>query len=154
MLRAYDVHVLYESRNLDCPTSDVCTDNSQTRLSVPPKIPWQISDSSDCILACQISFSQLTWISSKQFYPFQDFHSEQIQRSCRKIFTALITHAGMPIKKKTLVMGTTNRFIFQNSLIESWGGGGAGATLALPWPAVTHFSYSLTEIKISFLFFH
>ena len=134
MLRAYDVHVLYESRNLDCPTSDVCTDNSQTRLSVPPKIPWQISDSSDCILACQISFSELTWISSKQFYPFQDFQSEQIQRSCRKIFTALITHAGIyRFKKKTLVMGTTNRFIFQNSLIESWGGGGPRYTC----PALT-----------------
>ena len=46
MLRAYDVHVLYESRNLDCPTLDVCTDNSQARSNVPPKIPLQNSDSS------------------------------------------------------------------------------------------------------------
>lgn len=88
-----------------CPTSDICTDNSQARLSVPPKIPWQISDSSDCILACQISFSELTWISSKQFYPFHDFQSEQIQRSCGKIFTALITHAGIYRFKKNTSYG-------------------------------------------------
>ena len=47
MLRAYDVHVLYESRNLDSPTLDVCTDNSQARSSLPPpQIPLQNSDSS------------------------------------------------------------------------------------------------------------
>ena len=46
MLRAYDVHVLYESRNLDSPTLDVRTDNSQARSSLPSKIPLQNSDSS------------------------------------------------------------------------------------------------------------
>ena len=40
------MHVLYESMNLDCPTLDVHTDNSQARSSIPPKIPLQISDSS------------------------------------------------------------------------------------------------------------
>ena len=40
------MHVLYESRNLDSPTLDVCTDNSQARSSLPPKIPLQNSDSS------------------------------------------------------------------------------------------------------------
>ena len=30
----------------------------------------------------------LTWISSKQFYLFKDFHSDRIQRSSRKMFTA------------------------------------------------------------------
>ena len=53
---------------------------------------------------------------------FKDFQSDQIQRSSRKIFTV---HYACRIAdlNLTLVMGTTNKLIFQiiNSLIESWG---------------------------------
>ena len=61
-------------------------------------------------------------MSSKQFYPFKDFQSNQIQGSARKIFTAhyACRDADMNL---TPVTGTTNGFIFQmiNSLIELWG---------------------------------
>ena len=62
-------------------------------------------------------------MSSKKFYPFKDFQSDQIQRSSRKTFT---THYACrnAVLNLTLVTGTTNGFIFQiigNSLIESCG---------------------------------
>ena len=61
-------------------------------------------------------------MSSKLFYPFKDFQSDQIQRSSRKIFTA---HHARRIADLNLtpVTGTTNGFISQiiNLLIEFWG---------------------------------
>ena len=61
-------------------------------------------------------------MSSKQFYPFKDFQSDQIQRSSRKIFTAHYACRNAALNL-TPVTGTTNGFIFQiiNSLIESCG---------------------------------
>ena len=63
-------------------------------------------------------------MSSKKFYPFKDFQSDQIQRSARKIFTAhhACRNAGLTFAPVT---GTTNGFIFQiigNSLIQSCAG--------------------------------
>ena len=61
-------------------------------------------------------------MSSKQFYPFKDFQSDQIQRSSSKILTAhnACRNANLNL---TLVTGRTNGFIFQliSSLIQSWG---------------------------------
>ena len=61
-------------------------------------------------------------MSSKKLNAFQDFQSDQIQRSSRKIFTAhyACRNAGLNL---TPVTGTTNGFIFQiiNSLIKYWG---------------------------------
>ena len=61
-------------------------------------------------------------MSSKKLNPFKDFHSNQIQRSSRKIFTAHYACRNAALNL-TPVTGTTNGFIFQiiNSLIESWG---------------------------------
>ena len=61
-------------------------------------------------------------MSSKKLNPFKDFHSDQIQRSSRKIFTAHYACRNAALNL-TPVTGTTNGFIFQiiNSLIESWG---------------------------------
>ena len=61
-------------------------------------------------------------MSSKKLNPFQDFQSDQIQRSCRKIFTAYYACRNDALNL-TPVTGTTNEFIFQiiNSQIESWG---------------------------------
>ena len=63
-------------------------------------------------------------MSSKQFYPFKDFQSDQIQKSSRKIFTVHYA-CGNADLNLTQVTETTNGFIFQiiNSLIESWGVG-------------------------------
>ena len=63
-------------------------------------------------------------MSSKQFYPFKDFQSDQIQKSSRKIFTVHYACRNNDLNL-TQVTETTNGFIFQiiNSLIESWGGG-------------------------------
>ena len=60
----------------------------------------------------------LTYMSSKQFYPLKDFQSDQIQRSARKIFTAHYACRDADLNLTT-VTGTTNGFIFQitNSLI-------------------------------------
>ena len=68
-------------------------------------------------------------MSSKQFYPFKDFQSDQIKRSSLKISTTLYACRNADLNL-TLVMGTTCGFIFQiiNSLTESWEG-----TLDLPW---------------------
>ena len=68
-------------------------------------------------------------MSSKQFYPFKDFQSNQIQRSSRKIFTAHYACRNADLNL-TLFTGTTYGFIFQiiNSLTESWG---------YAWPALT-----------------
>ena len=61
-------------------------------------------------------------MSSKKFRPFKDFQSDQIQRSCRKIFTVHYACKNADLNL-TLVSGATNAFIFQiiNSLIESCG---------------------------------
>ena len=61
-------------------------------------------------------------MSSKLFYPFKDFQSDQIQRSSRKIFTAHYACRNAALNL-TPVTGTTNGFIFQiiNLLIEFWG---------------------------------
>ena len=63
-------------------------------------------------------------MSSKQFYPFKDFQSDQIQRSSHKIFTTQQGYRNADLNLK-LVTGTTNGFIFQiiKSLIESLRGG-------------------------------
>ena len=63
-------------------------------------------------------------MSSKKFYPFKDFQSDQIQRSSRKTFT---THYACrnAVLNLALVTGTTDGFIIQiigNSLIESCAG--------------------------------
>ena len=60
----------------------------------------------------------LTYMSSKQFYPLKDFQSDQIQRSARNIFTAHYACRDADLNLTT-VTGTTNGFIFQiiNSLI-------------------------------------
>ena len=60
-------------------------------------------------------------MSSKNLNPFKDFHSDQIQRSSRKIFTAHYACRNAALNL-TPVTGTTNGFIFQiiNSLIEFW----------------------------------
>ena len=67
----------------------------------------------------QLSFPEFDVMSSKNFNSFKDFQSDQIQASSRKLFTA---HSNSDLNL-TLVMGTTNGFIFQIiiSLIESWG---------------------------------
>ena len=74
----------------------------------PLKIPLILSN-----------FLDVTQVSSKQFYLFNDFQSDQIQRSYRKIFTAYYEcrNADLNLTPNT---GTTNGFIFQiiNSLIE------------------------------------
>ena len=59
-------------------------------------------------------------MSSKKLNPFKDFHSDQIQRSSRKILTAYYACRNVALNL-TPVTGTTNGFIFQiiNSLIES-----------------------------------
>ena len=64
-------------------------------------------------------------MSSKQFYPFKDFQSDQIQKSSRKIFTVHYACSNADLNS-TQVTETTNGFIFQiiNSLIESCGGVG------------------------------
>ena len=63
-------------------------------------------------------------MSSKKLNPFKDFQSDQIQRSSRKIFTAHYASRNAALNL-TPVRGTTNGFIFQNliinSFIESWG---------------------------------
>ena len=63
-------------------------------------------------------------MSSKKLNPFKDFQSDQIQRSSRKIFTAHYACRNAALNL-TPVRGTTNGFIFQNliinSFIESWG---------------------------------
>ena len=61
-------------------------------------------------------------MSSKKLNPFKDFHSDQKQRSSRKIFTAHDVCRNVALNL-TPVTGTTNGFIFQiiNSLIESLG---------------------------------
>ena len=54
-----------------------------------------------CILTCVMSreftrgsFDELMQMSSKEFYPFKDFQSDQIERHSRNIkYTLLITHA-------------------------------------------------------------
>ena len=60
-------------------------------------------------------------MSSKNFNPFKDFQSDEIQRSCRKIFTAHYACRNGDLNL-TPVTGPTNGYIFQiiNSLIESW----------------------------------
>ena len=60
-------------------------------------------------------------MSSKNFNPFKDFQSDEIQRSCRKIFTAHYACRTGDLNL-TPVTGPTNGYIFQiiNSLIESW----------------------------------
>ena len=63
-------------------------------------------------------------MSFKKFIkPFKDFQSDLIQRSSRKIFIAHDACRNVNLNL-TLVLGTTNGFIFQitNSLIEYWGG--------------------------------
>ena len=57
----------------------------------------------------------------KQFYPFKDVQSEQIQKISHKIFTAQYTYRNANLNL-TVVTGMTNRFIFQiiNLSIESW----------------------------------
>ena len=62
--------------------------------------------------------AQFLWIWCK-FIPFKDFQSDQIQRSCCKIFTA---HYACRNSNLNLTR-TTNGVIFQiiNLLIESWG---------------------------------
>ena len=64
----------------------------------------------------------LMQMSSKNFNSFNDFQSDQIQTSSRKLFTAHYACSNSDLNL-TLVTGTTNGFIFQiiNSLIESWG---------------------------------
>ena len=65
-------------------------------------------------------------MSSKTFSPFKDFQSDQMQRSCRKIFTTHFAcmNAGSNL---TPVTGTTNPGLTDsfsqiiNSLIESFG---------------------------------
>ena len=59
-------------------------------------------------------------MSSKQFYPLRDFQSDEIQRSSHKIFTAHYACWNADLNL-TVVMGTTDRFIFQiiNSVVES-----------------------------------
>ena len=61
-------------------------------------------------------------MSLEKYNPFKDFQSDQMQRSSRKIFTAHYACRNADLNL-TLVMETTNGFIFQiiNSLIESWG---------------------------------
>ena len=61
-------------------------------------------------------------MSSKNFNSFKDFQSDQIQTSSRKLFTAHYACSNSDLNL-TLIMGTTNEFIFEiiNSLIESWG---------------------------------
>ena len=61
-------------------------------------------------------------MSSKKLNPFKDFHSDQIQRSSHKIFTAHYACRNAALNL-TPVTGMTNGFIFQiiNSQIESWG---------------------------------
>ena len=58
-------------------------------------------------------------MSSKKFIPFKDFQSDQIQRSCCKIFTAHYACRNSDLN----LTRTTNGVIFQiiNLLIESWG---------------------------------
>ena len=46
-------------------------------------------------------------MSSKKFNPFKDFHTDQIQRSSRKMFTAHYAHRNADLNL-TLVLGTTN----------------------------------------------
>ena len=64
-------------------------------------------------------------MSSKQFHPFKDSLSKQIQKSSRKIFTVHYACSNADLNL-TQVTETTNGFIFQiiNSLIESFGGVG------------------------------
>ena len=61
-------------------------------------------------------------MSSKQFYPFKDFQSDQIQRSSHKIFRAHSACRNADLNL-TPVTQTTNGLIFQiiNLLIEFWG---------------------------------
>ena len=61
-------------------------------------------------------------MSSKKLNPFKDFHSDQIQRSSRKIFPAHYACRNVALNL-TPVTGTTNGLIFQiiNSLIEPLG---------------------------------
>ena len=47
-----------------------------------------------------------------KFNPFKDFQSDQIQRSSRRIFTALYACSNADLNL-TLVTGTTNGLIFQ-----------------------------------------
>ena len=101
-----------------------------------------------CILACVMvrEFSlkavtkflraQFPWIwckiSSKKFNPFRDFQSDQIQRSSRKIYSPLITHAGRPkriwhqSRERLTVHFSNNKFI--NRIL----GGGGGGKVDLP----------------------
>ena len=60
-------------------------------------------------------------MSLKQFYPFKDFQSDQIQRSSHKIVTAHYACRKTDLNL-TLITGMIGGFIFQkfNSLIESW----------------------------------
>ena len=51
------------------------------------------------------------FLSSKKFYPFKDFQSDQVQRTCRKIFTAHYACRNADLNL-TLVTGAANRFIF------------------------------------------
>ena len=53
-------------------------------------------------------------MSSKTFNPYKDFHSDQRQRSSRKIFTAHYAWRNADSNLKP-VTGTTNGFIFSNN---------------------------------------
>ena len=71
----------------------------------------------------QLSFPEFDVnVFLEYFNPFKDFQSDQIQRSCRKIFAAHYTCWNSYLNL-TLVTGMIEGFIFQiiNSLIESWG---------------------------------
>ena len=60
-------------------------------------------------------------MSSKKFNPFEDFQSDQIQRSSRKIFIAHYACRNADLNL-TLVVGWANGFVLQiiNSLMECW----------------------------------
>ena len=50
-------------------------------------------------------------MSSKNFNPFKDFQSDQIQRSSRKIFTTHYACRNADLNL-TPVTGTTNRYVY------------------------------------------
>ena len=73
-------------------------------------------------------------MSSKKFNPFKDFHTDQIQRSSRKMFTAHYAHRNADLNL-TLVLGTTNS-------------GGPGEGLACE--PQTHFRSSFLSLRNSY----
>ena len=67
-------------------------------------------------------FAELMQISSKEFYPFKDFQSDQIQSTSRKIKYSLLRMQKCRFEFDPS-NGTTKGFFFQiiNTLTESWG---------------------------------